>query len=91
MGFFLWPNRAFFAFAVLEGILFIYDRNFLKLKVEMGLGSNNIFEFMALRWLLKTTREKGVVGWCKLMLVTYDAFVAMDFWKNKNMNVKNQY
>ena len=22
-------------------------------------------------------------GWCKLMLVTYDAFVAMEFWKKK--------
>ena len=31
------------------------------------------------------------MGWCKLMLVTYDAFVAMDFWKKINLNVKNQY
>ena len=28
------------------------------------------------------------MGWCKLMLVTYDVFVAMDFWKNINLNVK---
>ena len=21
------------------------------------------------------------MGWCKLMMVTYDAFVAMDFWQ----------
>ena len=24
-------------------------------------------------------------GWCKLMLVTYDVFVAMDLWKNRNL------
>ena len=29
-------------------------------------------------------------GWCKPILVTYDAFVAMEFWKNRNLNVKKQ-
>ena len=45
------------------------------------------YEFLNMR-----RRTGGIIkGWCKLRLVTYDAFIAMDFWKNKNLNVKNQY
>ena len=42
-------------------------------------------------YVKKTEQKDPAKGWCKLMPVTYDTFVAMDFWKNRNLNVKKKY
>ena len=43
------------------------------------------------RGFLLPLNMQAQVDWCKLMLVTYDTFVAMDFQKNRNLNIKKQY